>query len=269
MICFPNAKINLGLSVIKKRFDGMHNIETCYVPIPLSDILEIQQSDSFSLNHFGLPLSCKSDDNLIVKAWNLLSSVKKNIKPVEVCLYKNIPIGSGLGGGSSNAAFFLKSMNSLFSLGFSTSDLELLADRIGADCPFFIKNKATIATGKGNIFSPIENPVHGMFITVVFPNVHMSSRDAFSMIKPDENSNLITVLSGKRSSWKSDLKNDFEGIMVRIFPEMNNIKNLLYKSGAVYASLTGSGSALYALSAKPLNTKVFEDKYRVWTGIVN
>ncbi len=193
MICFPNAKINLGLSVTEKRADGMHNIETCYVPIPIFDILEIQPSKSFSLENMGLPLLDSINDNLIVRAWNLLSSVK-NIDPVKVCLYKNIPLGSGLGGGSSNAAFFLKAINELCSVGLSITDMELLATEIGADCPFFIRNETVMATGTGNIFSPNNNPVSGMFITVVFPQVHISSKDGFSKIDSKKSSKMITVL---------------------------------------------------------------------------
>ncbi|MBC8321385.1 MAG: 4-(cytidine 5'-diphospho)-2-C-methyl-D-erythritol kinase [Bacteroidetes bacterium] len=268
MICFPNAKINLGLSVTEKRPDGMHNIETCFVPVPMYDVLEIQPSGSFSLKLFGLPLPDKLEDNLIVKAWNILLSVKKNIKPVEVYLYKNIPGGSGLGGGSSNAAFFLKSMNSFFSLGFSNPDLELLAAEIGADAPFFINNKAAIATETGNIFHLIENPVYEMHITVVFPNIHISSKDAFAKVIPVKKSNLTNVLKSNISNWKNYLKNDFEEIIFRDFPETRNIKNHLYSSGAEYVSLSGSGSSIYALSTRPLYTEYFIGKYKIWTGVV-
>lgn len=269
MICFPNAKINLGLSVIEKRSDGMHNIETCFVPIPLFDILEILPSNNFSISHFGLPISGASNENLIVKAWNLLLSIKTNIHPVKVCLYKNIPVASGLGGGPSNAAFFLKEINQLFNLGFSSNDLELLAAKIGADCPFFIKNKTTIASGIGNIFTAIENPVSGMFVTVIFPHVRISTKGAFLKMKPKDSYNLIRILSGENFNWKNNLRNDFEEIIFKDFPEISYIKNLLYSSGAVYSSLTGSGSAVYALSSKPLDIKKFMDKYEVWTGIID
>jgi len=269
MICFPNAKINLGLSVLEKRTDGMHNIETCYIPIPLFDILEIKKSKDFSVTYFGLPIPGDYVDNIIVKAWNLLLSEKKNIHSVDVCLYKNIPIGSGLGGGSSNAAFFLMAMNKLLSLGFSNFDLERMAGEIGSDCPFFIVNESVIATGTGNKFSPIINPVGGMFITIVFPNINISSKDAYSKVRPAGNYILNTILSGERSSWKRDLKNDFEKTILHDFPEIEKIKGSLYNLGALYASLTGSGSAVYALSTKPLNTMVFEDQFTVWTGILD
>jgi len=269
MICFPHAKINLGLSVIEKRPDNMHNIETCYVPVPLFDVLEFYPSHKFSLKLYGLPLQGKPEDNLIARAWDLITSVRRDIIPVEVHLYKAIPPGSGLGGGSSDAAFFLKALNTTFSLGFSVSDLELLAAEIGADCPFFIKNQANIATGTGNIFSTIGNPIPGMCITIVFPEILVSTKAAYTKIIPVKKTNLTKVLRGRKSNWKNNLKNDFEKIIFMDFPEIEEIKNLLYNSGALYASLTGSGSAVYALSAKPIDTAAFRGKYKIWTGFVS
>ncbi len=268
MISFPNAKINLGLSVIIKRADGMHDIETCYVPVPMFDILEILPSKSFDITYYGLPIPGNTNDNLIVKAWNELLSKKWNLAPVKVSLYKNIPIGSGLGGGSSNAAFFLKAVNNLLSLGFSTVELLNMSSKIGADCSFFINNKITFAEGIGNVFSPIENIVQGMFISIVFPDIHISSKEAYSKIEQFGNFDLIEVLGGKKSNWRSYLKNDFENVIFRKFPEIEKIKHALYDLGATYSSLTGSGSAVYAISEKPIDLNKFKDKYRVWTGIV-
>ncbi len=265
MICFPNAKINLGLSVKEKRIDGMHNIETCYIPIPIYDILEIKLSNNFSIVQSGIQLSINSKNNLITKAWNLLLSVKKDIKPVKVYLFKNIPVGSGLGGGSSDAAFFLTAMNKIQSLGFTIDELLLLASKIGADCPFFIRNKPTLATGIGNIFTPIKNPVRNMFITIIFPNIRISTKNAYAKIVPTKRQKLITIINGKNTLWKSELKNDFEEIAITDFLILKDIKNTLYKLGAVYASLSGSGSAIYALSKTPLNTTVFSKKYSIWS----
>lgn len=265
MICFPNAKINLGLSVTEKRPDGMHNIETCYVPIPLCDVLEFRPSNSFSLRLFGLPLQGKPEENLVAKTWTLVSSIKKDMLPVEVCLQKAIPPGSGLGGGSSDAAFFLKALNNYFSLGFSVPDMESIIGEIGADCPFFINNRSAIATCTGNILSPVHNPIFGLFVTVVCPNINISTKTAFSKINPVKNPDLRQIVVGDITDWKNKLGNDFEETIFRDYPELKNIKSLLYKSGAVYASLTGSGSALYALSLKPMDTKWLSDRYMVWT----
>lgn len=266
MICFPNAKINLGLSITEKRSDGMHNIESCFIPIPLFDILEIQPSNRFSIRNYGIPIPGRSDDNLILKAWKLLLSVRNDISPVKVLLYKNIPIGSGLGGGSSDAAFFLTAMNNIFSLGFSSVELQSLSLKVGADCPFFIKNRVSIASGMGNVFSYIENPVRGLHITIVFPNIQISSKESYSKIDKVSNSNLIKVLNNNKSMWKNELKNDFEEFVFNNFSSINTIKDELYREGAIYASLTGSGSAIYALSKKPISIKRFNDKYRVWSG---
>lgn len=267
MISFPNAKINLGLSVINKRADGMHDIETCYVPVPMFDILEILPSKSFDVTYYGLSIPGKSNDNLMVKAWNLLSE-KRELAPVKVSLYKNIPIDSGLGGGSSNAAFFLKEVNNLQSLELSTAELLNMSSKIGADCSFFINNKITFAEGIGNVFSPIENMVQGMFISMVFPDIPISSKEAYSKIERFGNSDLIEVLGGKKSNWRSYLKNDFENLIFRKFPEIEKIKHAFYDLGATYSSLTGSGSAVYAISEKLIDMKRFKDKYRVWKGII-
>ena len=268
MICFPNAKINLGLSVLEKRSDGMHNIETCIMPISIHDVLEIQSSSSFSLVQLGLPLDCNAKDNLVSKAWDLLLSVKKDIKPVNVLLYKSIPVGSGLGGGSSDAAFFLKAMNSLQSLGLSTTELEDLALKVGSDCPFFIKNEPAIAAGIGNILIPVNNPIQNLYLTVVFPDVKLLTTVAYGSINPRISSDLSLVIVGNYSNWRNSLKNDFEEIAIEYFPEIQIIKNTLYESGAIYVSLTGSGSALYALSPKPLSPNIFSNEYRVWSNVL-
>jgi len=268
MICFPNAKINLGLSVIERRPDGMHNIKTCYIPISIYDILEIQPSNKFSLVQSGLPLDCSANDNLINKVWNLLLNIKGDIKPVKVLLYKNIPVGSGLAGGSSDAAFFMKAINQLYSLNLSISELEILASKIGADCPFFIKNKPTIATGIGNIFAPLNNPIQNMYLAVIFPNKNISTKKAFGGIIPSKCLDLSLVINGKKPDWKNKLKNDFEAITMDNFPEIQIIKNALYKLGAMYVSITGSGSAIYALSSKPIDLSGLDNKYRVWSDVL-
>jgi 4-diphosphocytidyl-2-C-methyl-D-erythritol kinase len=267
MICFPNAKINLGLYVTEKRSDGMHNIETCMVPIPLFDILEILPASKFSIEHYGIPIPGLYN-NLIDKAWNLLLSVRKNIQPVKVCLYKNIPVGAGLGGGSSNAAFFLKQMNNSFNLGFTESNLELMAANIGADCPFFMRNKTILASGIGNKFTPINNHVSGMFVTVIFPEIHISTKEAFINMEVQKSTNLDKALGLNISKWKDCVKNDFEKTVLQEYPEIGKIKELLYNLGATYSSLTGSGSAVYALSTKPLNINKLANMYAIWYGII-
>ena len=269
MICFPNAKINLGLSIVGKRNDGMHNIETCIVPIPLFDILEIKQSHKFSIEQSGLQIPGGYEDNLITKVWKQLLSHDKKIKPVNVFLYKNIPVGSGLGGGSSDAIFFLKAINSYNALGLHDADMEAIAAIIGTDCPFFIKNAASIATGKGNMLTSISNPISNMYITILFPNIHISTVEAYSRIKLCNKSIIRDIVLGDISMWKNKLKNDFEEIINSDFPEISRIKNTLYNNGAIFASLTGSGSALYAISYKPLNIDNLKNTYSTWSVFIN
>ena len=267
MICFPNAKINLGLSVTEKRKDGLHNIETCFIPIPLYDILEVKKSEKFSLDLYGIPTLCPTYENLIYKAWNLLLSKVASIPPVSVCLFKNIPLGSGLGGGSSNAAYFLKLVNNLYDLNLSGTKLEIMASELGADCPFFIKNKPALASGTGNVFTVIDNPIKNEYITIVFPNINISTKEAYSKIIPNTGREILGLLNEPMPYWKHKLKNDFEEIAIPKFPELKKIKNLLYKSGAIYVSLTGSGSAIYAISSKPLITDTLSNDYRVLSNL--
>ncbi len=268
MICFPNAKINLGLSIIDKRADGMHNIETCMMPVPVYDILEIKSSKEFSIVNSGIPISSNTEDNIISKTWEQLISINKKIPPVDVFLYKNIPIGSGLGGGSSDAAFFLKAINKLVSLQLSFEEMEGIMKRVGADSPFFIRNETAIATGVGDMLCPIENPLRNMYITIVYPNTIISTDKAYSRfemykneLSPVSTDCLRSIIAADINDWKNELKNDFEFLFLKDFPEISEIKDTLYNRGAIYSSLTGSGSAIYSVSSKPLNVDDLKGKY--------
>ncbi len=263
MICFPNAKINIGLYVTGRRHDGMHNIETCFLPIPFYDILEIRKSKKFSIKCFGEEIP--ENENIILKAWDLINTIKKNIQPVEVILYKNIPVGAGLGGGSSDVAFFLKALNTYYSLKISFVKLERIASQLGADSSFFIKNIPVIASGIGNVFTPINNPVANKQITLVVPKFRMSTKEAYSIIKPTNRSNIISIIESSINDWNKTLINDFEEIVFEKFPQLNSIKSVLYEAGAFYASLTGSGSGIYALSEKQLNINHLKKDYAVWS----
>ncbi len=254
MICFPNAKINLGLSVISSRSDGMHNIETCIIPVPLFDILEIRKSSSFSIITDGIKIDGAQEENLITKAWRIISSLYDNITPVKVYLYKNIPIGSGLGGGSADAAFFLRMIRTLFSLKIPDMELESIATSVGADCPFFIKNQPALATGIGNIFKSVSNPISGKYLTIVYPGFSSNTKDAYSSIVPKKSYDLPEVLKMDIHLWRNLLSNDFENKLMIEFPRIKRLKEELYNFGADYVSLTGSGSALFAVSTEPIIT---------------
>ena len=258
MIVYPNAKINIGLNVVEKRPDGYHNLETVFYPIKLQDALEIKTIESnvpscgYSLKVSGTLLDGSPDDNLVVKAYKLLKK-EFDLPPVSMYLYKHIPTGAGLGGGSSDAAYALKVLNEKYSLSLSDERLEAYAAEIGADCAFFIKNNPVFATGIGNIFSDIKLNLTGMTLVLVKPDIFVSTRDAYSNINPSEPKvSLKDLLSEPVTSWKDTVFNDFEKSVFPKYPEIAAIKDKLYDMGAVYASMSGSGSSVYGIFENPV-----------------
>jgi 4-diphosphocytidyl-2-C-methyl-D-erythritol kinase len=258
MICFPNAKINLGLHIIEKRNDGFHNIETVFYPIGWKDILEIvenknweAESNKCELFEFGKKIEGDISQNILIKAYQLLNS-KVNLPPLKVYLFKNIPMGAGLGGGSADAAFFIKLMNEKFELKFNEEQLVEIASELGSDCAFFIKNKPVYAFEKGNKFKKCEIDLSGYSIITIFPNIHSNTKLAYSRVTPKIPSvSLEEILSNtKPENWTSLLQNDFESSVFYHFPEIKNLKDKLYNLGAIYASLSGSGSAVYGIFKK-------------------
>ena len=251
MIVFPNAKINLGLNIVEKRPDGYHNLETVFYPIPLEDALEVNVSDDpeekITLIHSGIKIDGASVDNLIVKAYRLLDRLF-NLPPVDVYLYKHIPLGAGLGGGSSDAAFMLKLLNEKFDLKLPEDKLEHYAAMLGADCAFFIKNKPVFAEGIGNIFSPMPVTLKGYGLIVVKPDIFVSTRDAFADIIPRRPlHSLREIVLRPVEEWRELMFNDFEESVFPKFPSIGNIKRELYQQGAVYAAMSGSGSSVYGI----------------------
>ena len=255
MLTFPNAKINLGLNIIEKRPDGYHNLETIFYPIPLEDALEITvpRSDGgdtkFRLHQFGLKIAGRPEDNLAVKAYQLLNA-RFGLPSVDIQLLKRIPSGAGLGGGSADAAFMLKLLNEKFGLGLRDKELEACAAQLGADCAFFIRNHPTYAEGIGDVFSPVSLSLKGYRIWLVKPDVFVSTRDAFARIKPRRPStSLRQVAQLPVEEWKGRMVNDFEESVFPQFPVIAEIKSEMYRRGAVYASMSGSGSSVYGLFA--------------------
>lgn len=255
MITFPNVKINLGLSITEKRPDGYHNLETVFYPVALEDALEVRTSSTaapdrkFTLQQHGMEIAGKPEDNLVVKAYQLLDR-EFHLPPIEIHLYKHIPSGAGLGGGSSDAAFMLKLLNGHFHLNLSDDQLEAYAAMLGADCAFFIRNKPTFAEGIGNIFSPIELSLSGYGIMIVKPDIFVSTREAFSNIRPSRPAHPIKeVIQRPVNEWKETLINDFEASVFPLHPAIGAIKEELYNQGAVYASMSGSGSSVFGLFA--------------------
>ena len=254
MVLFPNAKINIGLNITERRNDGYHNLESIFYPVNIYDRLQVDintEENAFgcTITLDGIELEGRPEDNLVVRAYTLLAE-KYNLKPVRVKLQKLIPMGAGLGGGSSDAAFMLKALNELFQLELSDQQLETFATRLGADCAFFIKNQPVYATGIGNVFHydmPIPS-LSGNTLVLVKPDVFVSTRDAYSLVKPAKPSHpLIECVNAPLSQWKGLITNDFEASVFPKFPIIQAVKEKLYQMGAVYASMSGSGSSVFGL----------------------
>ena len=258
MITYPNAKINIGLNITERRPDGYHNIESVFYPINLQDAVEIKTIEGeepqggYKLKVSGTILDGTPDDNLVVKAYQLLRK-DFNFPAQKIHLYKHIPVGAGLGGGSSDAAAIIKMLNNKFALGLTSEQMQNYAVQIGADCPFFINNTPVFATGIGNIFTPIEFSLHGKTIILVKPDIFVSTRDAYALVKPSPAAIPLTeAIKQPISEWKQIITNDFEKSVFAKYPEIAAIKDKLYDMGAIYASMSGSGSAVYGIFDSPI-----------------
>lgn len=268
MISFPNAKINFGLNILSKREDGFHNISSCFYPVPWCDILEIIPSDQLKFTSSGIRIPGDELSNLCIQAYHLLKK-DFNIPNVHIHLHKIIPIGAGLGGGSSDCAFTLKMLNKMFSLKLSDDQHENYAGKLGSDCPFFIKNKPTIVSGTGNQFEPTSLTLSGKTIVIAYPKIHISTQEAYSGIKPQlPQKSISDLISQPISDWNSMLENDFEYSLLNNYPEIKSIKELMYNHGAVYASMTGSGSAVYGIFTNKVAGNLLDilsKKYITWS----
>ena len=253
MIAFPCCKINLGLHVINKREDGFHNLETIFYPVQWFDMLEIVVDNESSRGEVkfisdGLTIEGNADNNLVIKAYKLLHQ-DYDLPAVKVFLYKKIPMGAGLGGGSSDAAYALILLNDLFSLQLKKIELEKYASQLGSDCAYFINRGAQFARGRGEILEPINLNLKNYFLCLINPDVHVSTAQAFSGVKKrgDSSSSLIELIHLPMNDWKNVVQNDFEESVFKIYPELANIKSKLYDLGAEYAAMSGSGSTILGL----------------------
>ena len=247
MIVFPNAKINLGLFITEKRTDGFHNLESLFLPIPLCDILEVTvTTEDTSLICTGLSYDIPTEKNIVFKAWQLLNEAHA-IGNISIHLHKIIPSGAGMGGGSSDGTFMLKALNELFQLNLSFAELEDFAAHLGSDCPFFIKNTASLVSGRGEGVEPVEFNLEGKYLAVVNPGIHISTAKAFQGIQPLPSNFNWTEFVQHRDFAKVELRNDFEHGVFQLYPEIAEIKSAFLKAGAIYSSMSGTGSTVYAL----------------------
>lgn len=267
MIVFPNAKINIGLRITEKRPDGFHNIQSCFYPIGWSDVLELHDSTEFSFRSSGIPIP--GSGNLCSKAYELIRA-DYPLPPIALHLLKSIPIGAGLGGGSSDAAFTIKSLNSHFKIGLSEEEQRNYARKLGSDCAFFISNTPTYCTGKGDEFHDTTIRLTGKKIVLIYPNLHISTAEAYSGVKPARPKvDLHLALEQPLSTWKDTIFNDFESSLFPRYPVLNELKNLLYDEGAIYASMTGSGSTVYGIFEKEIQLSNKFGDFAVWKGELN
>ncbi len=256
MIVYPSAKINIGLKVIEKRSDGFHNLETFFLPVDLTDILEIVESAKTEITVYGIPLDGNPQDNLCIRAYNLLAG-EFDLPPVEIHLYKRIPSGAGLGGGSSDAAYTLIALNKLFGLNLSCDVLAGYAARLGSDCPFFIysgglkraEGEGMFAEGRGEILTPFTVPhLKDFKVKIEVPPVFVSTAEAYGGVTPCKpQDSLKKLLMLPVEEWKSNVTNDFESSVFKKHPLIAEYKQNLYDQGALYASMSGSGSSVFGL----------------------
>lgn len=251
MVFFPNCKINLGLNIVGKRTDGYHDLETFFYPVHLKDAIEVIEKPDFQFSASGLDINGNSNDNLCVKAYDLLKKDFPGLPPVHIHLHKAIPTGAGLGGGSADGAFTLKLLNKKFKLELSQKQLMDYALQLGSDCPFFIINKPCYATGRGEMLEESGPDLSGHKIVLVHPGIHISTSWAFAHISPRKPIKPFKeIIRQPVEIWKQELKNDFEQPVFNEYPEIKQIKDDLYAAGAVYAAMSGSGSAVYGIFKK-------------------
>lgn len=264
MIAFPNAKINIGLNVLRRRADGYHDLETVFYPLKIYDALEIVIAEELSFTSSGLGIPGDVADNLCVKGYQLLKQ-DFDLPPVTIHLHKHIPIGAGLGGGSADAAFFIKLMNKEFSLGLNTEQMRGYASRLGADCAFFIESKPVFALGKGDEFESIELDLSAYHIVLVMPPAHVSTAEAYRGVKPIvPEASLRELIHLPIEEWKQYIRNDFEDSIFKNHPVIRGVKAALYEAGAIYASMSGSGASVFGLFKAPPDLSAMEKDNQVF-----
>ena len=255
MISFPNCKINLGLNILRKRADGYHDLETIFFPLPLTDVIEVvkfpEAAADIQFSSTGLTVNGKLEDNLCIRAYRLLQKDFPQLPPVKIHLHKVIPMGAGLGGGSANAAFMMKLLDKKFHLQLTNEKLLDYSLQLGSDCPFFVINKPAIGTGRGEFLQTISLDLSAYSFLLVDPAIHINTAWAFSQLAaPVARRPVHEVMQLPIESWKYELVNDFEEPVCNFHPALRQVKETLYEAGALYASMSGSGSCFYGIFPK-------------------
>ncbi len=267
MVAFPNAKINIGLNVTERRPDGYHNLETIFYPVAIRDALEVVESADLTFTSTGIGIPGDAGSNLCLKAYHLLAA-DFEVPNVHIHLHKQIPIGAGLGGGSSDAAFLIRLMNEKFELGLSAGRMEDYCRRLGADCPFFIRNEPVFACGVGDVFRPVSLDLSPYFLVLVKPQVHISTAEAYRGVTPiAATTSLSDLVRLPPEEWNGVVKNDFEASVFPNHPAVRGVKDHLYEAGALYSSMSGSGSSVYGIFKDPVSLPELEKDNQVFYGI--
>lgn len=262
MITFPNAKINIGLQVTGKRPDGYHELETVFYPIRLCDALEVIEAEDNAIFLTGMKMP-EDTENICARVYSLLQA-DFDLPPLHIHLHKAIPMGAGLGGGSADAGFLIKLLNKRFSLGMNVEDMQACARRLGADCAFFIENEPAFAKARGDEFEKIELDLSAYQIIVVKPDIHISTAEAFSNVYiNNEGRQLRSNIKLDVSEWREVIVNDFERSIIKKYPVVEEIKDELYQKGAIYASMSGSGSAVFGIFEERVTLTEMEGRYLI------
>lgn len=267
MIAFPNAKINIGLNITERRADGYHNLETIFYPINITDALEIVPADELIFEASGLGIPGRVEDNLCIKGYHLLKA-DFDLPSVKIHLHKHIPIGAGLGGGSSDAAFFIKLMNKEFSLNLSNEQMRDYVRVLGADCAFFIESKPVYAFGKGDQFEPVDLDLSSYHLILVMPPAHVSTAEAYRGVKPQPSErSLKELVALPVGEWKQFIRNDFETSIFKNHPVIRGVKSALYEAGALYACMSGSGASVFGIFKERPDLSALEKDNQVFYNV--
>lgn len=266
MISFPNAKINLGLKILRKREDGYHDIHSLMLPVGWHDALELNKTNRLGLEFRQYGIELGSGKNIVATCYELFQE-RFGIGGVQVSLVKGVPPGAGLGGGSADAAFMAQALNQLFELGLSDGSLEDIVSEIGSDCPFFIKNSPALVEGRGEVIKPLEIDLSGLYVVVVNPGIHISTPEAYgNCFISGELLNVELLQRSQIQRWQEEISNDFEPYAFEAYPEIANIKAKLQEQGALYAAMSGSGSSVFGIFENQVPHITWPGHFQSWSG---